>query len=71
MIDHLAVTMPLFEMPVDDFACRLNALHWMPSCGQVGRWEVVIHMQVLWNTVYFYNCKVFGLRCYDEHNRLH
>ena len=26
--------------------------------------------QVLLNTVYFYNCKVFGLRSYDEHHSL-
>ena len=26
--------------------------------------------RALRNTVYFYNCKVFGLRGYDEHHRL-
>ena len=26
--------------------------------------------QTLLNTIYFYNCKVFGLRSYDEHHRL-
>ena len=38
-----------------------EALLW--STGQFGRHSSVS----LLNTVYYYNCKVFGLRSYDEH----
>ena len=41
-----------------------EALLW--STGQFGRHSSVS----LLNTVYYYNCKVFGLRSYDEHKNL-
>ena len=33
------------------------------TCGQLGTHSA----KALLNTVYFYNCKVFGLGCFDEH----
>ena len=36
------------------------------TCGQLGTHSA----KALLNTVYFYNCKVFGLRCFDEHRNL-
>ena len=41
-----------------------EAILW--SCGQLGSHSA----HALVNTVYFYNCKVFGLRSYDEHHSL-
>ena len=41
-----------------------EAMLW--SVGQLGRGSA----HALLNTVYFYNCKVFGLRSYDEHHSL-
>ena len=41
-----------------------EAMLW--STGQLGSGSA----HALLNTVYFYNCKVFGLRSYDEHDSL-
>ncbi len=41
-----------------------EALLW--AMGQLGTHNA----RALQNTVYFYNCKVFGLRSYDEHRDL-
>ena len=41
-----------------------EAMLW--AAGQMGCGRA----QALLNTVYFYKCKVFGLRSYDEHHSL-